>query len=291
MVIGIAFDRKEDYCFDNDATYFDFTTPAELSNVKTTLEKCGFTVKLLGNYQNIFKQLSDGSLKDMDLVFNMSEGIKSRNREGFVPSLLEMGNIPYTGTDAYGLSLSLNKYHSKIIAEHIGIRTPKYFIINDITDLVEKKPASYPSVLKPILEGTSSGVKLVNSYNEYISTARKLLYTFQQPVLCEKYIDGREFTVSLIGTGAETTVVGIIETVRKNGTSLGVFSSEEKIYCNCKRIPISSMSSNTKNLAFTWKTRFLYLAFLFTNVSLHRNSRQRVAQLCQDDTKQSQVFI
>lgn len=256
MVIGIAFDKKEDYGFGNDTSYFDFTTSAELSNVKQALEKCGYRVKLLGNYHHIFNQIANNEMHDVDLVFNMVEGIKSRNREGAVPSLLEMNHIPYTGTDAYGLSLCLNKYHSKIIAKYLGIQTPKYFIINTPMDINTEKLTSFPYVLKPILEGTSSGVKLVHSYEECIATANTLLNIYQQPILCEQYIEGREFTVSLLGTGTDTTLIGIIETVRKNGTPLGIFSAEDKIYGNCKRIPVSNMLDNTQKLAFQWAVQF-----------------------------------
>lgn len=256
MVIGIAYDKKEDYGFENDTSYFDFTTTAELSNVKQALEKCGYKVELLGNYQKIFKQLVSGELPKIDLVFNMSEGIKSRNREGAVPALLEMVQIPYTGTDAYGLSLCLNKHHSKIIAEYLGIRTPKYFIINSIDDILGKKLTAFPYVIKPILEGSSSGVKLINSYDDCISIAKQLLNTFHQPLLCEEYIEGREFTVSLIGTGIDTTPVGIIETVRKNGSPLAIFSAEDKIYGNCKRILAHDLPDVTKECAFHWAIKF-----------------------------------
>lgn len=256
MKIGIAYDLKEDYRFENDASYFDFTTMAELSNVKQALEKCGYTVELLGNYQNIFNKLVNGELKEIDLVFNMSEGVKSRNREGAVPALLEMAEIPYTGTDAYGLCLCLNKYHSKIIAEHLEIRTPEYFIINTIDDITEEKLTDYPYVIKPILEGSSSGVKLIHSYDECIATAKSILDIFHQPLLCERYIEGREFTVSLIGTGSDTTVVGIVETIRKNGSPLAIFSAEDKIYGNCKRILAHDLSDSIKEIAFHWAIKF-----------------------------------
>lgn len=256
MIIGIAYDKREDYSFNSDVCYFDFTTAAELSYVKQTLEKCGHTVKLLGNYYNILKLAAGDMLNDIDLVFNMSEGLKSRNREGTVPILLEMAKIPYTGTDAYGLGLCLNKYHSKIIAGYLEIPTPEYFLVNNEDDIKKKEPAYFPYVLKPIYEGTSSGVKLVKSYNEYTSEAAYLLNTFQQPVLCEKYIDGREFTVSLIGTGADTTVIGIVETLRKDGTPIGIFSSEDKIYGNCKRTLAQNIPEQIKELAFDQAIRF-----------------------------------
>lgn len=248
MIIGIAYDRKEDYGFNGDACYFDFTTVAELSYVKKTIENCGHTVKLLGNYYNILNSISNDMLKDIDLVFNMSEGLKSRNREGSVPILLEMAKIPYTGTDAYGLGLFLNKYHSKIIAEHLGILTPEYFLINNSDD-IQKELTCFPYVLKPIYEGSSSGIKLVRSYSEYTLEALYLLNTFQQPILCERYIEGREFTVSLIGTGVATNAIGMIETLRKNGTPIGIFSSEDKIYGNCKRSLVQNVPKQTEEVA------------------------------------------
>ncbi len=256
MIIGIAYDKREDYSFNSDASYFDFTTAAELSYVKQTLEKCGHTVKLLGNYYDILKAVACEMLNDIDLVFNMSEGLKSRNREGTVPILLEMAKIPYTGTDAYGLGLCLNKYHSKIIADYLGIQTPEYFMVNSKEDIVKKEPAFFPYVLKPIYEGTSSGIKLVKSYNEYALEASYLFDTFHQPILCEKYIDGREFTVSLIGTGADTTTIGIVETLRKNGMPIGIFSSKDKMYGNCKRALVQNMSEQTKDLALDQAIRF-----------------------------------
>ena len=74
--------------------------------------------------------------------------------------------------------------------------------------------------------------------------------------MCEQYIEGREFTVSLIGTGVDTTPVGIIETVRKNGSPLRIFTSEDKVYGNCKRILAHNVTANLKEQAFNWAIKF-----------------------------------
>ncbi len=73
--------------------------------------------------------------------------------------MLEYYNIPYVGTDAYGLLLSLNKFHTKLIAEHYKISTPKYDLI-ETSENVSKKVNSltYPLVIKPNSEGSSIGV-------------------------------------------------------------------------------------------------------------------------------------
>ena len=76
--------------------------------------------------------------------YNTAEGISSRNREGILPALFEAYRIPYIGTDAFGLSLTLNKYLTKIIAQHYGIKTPESILVsypgidNNIGEELEK---------------------------------------------------------------------------------------------------------------------------------------------------------
>lgn len=252
MIIGIAYDTRDDYDFDSDVSYYDFTTIAEVSYVKQNIEKCGHEVVLLGNYKKILSMFQNGIFPKVDLVFNMSEGAKSRNREGLIPSLLEMYEIPYTGTDAYGLSICLNKLHSKIMAEYLHIDTPKYFTIFSEADLLQLCPDKYPAVLKPIYEGTSSGVIRILSYDEYLENGKKLFTTYRQPLICEEYIDGREFTVSLVGSGEDIEIIGIVETIRKNGDPIGIFSTDDKICGNCTRTHPHKLDQNIIDKAYNW---------------------------------------
>ena len=61
----------------------------------------------------------------LDLVFNIAEGFKGRNRESQVPALLELLDIPYTGSDPATLSLALDKALAKKIVRQAGIHTPE----------------------------------------------------------------------------------------------------------------------------------------------------------------------
>lgn len=117
LCIGIAYDVKEDYSISAEGfLHCDFSMLFEIKMIKELLEERGHSVYLLGNYQKINKMLLDGEFPKIDIVMNTAEGILSRNREGWLPSLFEINNIPYSGSDAYALNLTLNKLHTKIIA-------------------------------------------------------------------------------------------------------------------------------------------------------------------------------
>lgn len=240
MNIGITYETREDYSFSStDLRYADFRTVAGITYIKKLLEQHGHHVTLIGSYKKLLEYLGKTHGSDLDIIFNASEGLKSRNREGWVPSLLEMCDIPFVGSDAYGLSLSLNKIHTKIICEHIGVKTPEFYEINKEKDVETiQATVSFPCVLKPNCEGTSSGVLLVKNPTEFYAKAWKLLKIYGQTILCEKYVDGRELTVSLIGNDESLRCLGIVETVRNNGEKIGIYGIKEKFTDICsKQIP------------------------------------------------------
>jgi len=62
----------------------------------------------------------------VDVVFNIAEGFKGRNRESQVPALLELLDIPYTGSDPATLAIALDKGLAKKIVRQHGIYTPNF---------------------------------------------------------------------------------------------------------------------------------------------------------------------
>lgn len=241
MNIGITYETREDFSFSStDWRYADFRTAAGITYIKRLFEMRGHHVTLIGSYKKLLQYLNNKQYFELDIVFNASEGIKSRNREGWVPSLLEMYGVPYVGTDAYGLSLSLNKIHTKIICKYLGIKTPDFYEIKDNNDInLLHNNVHFPCILKPSCEGTSSGVILIENAVDFKDKAQELLDTYNQTILCEKYIEGRELTVSLIGNGKSLRSLGVVETVRSSGKKIGIYGIEEKFTDICKKkIPI-----------------------------------------------------
>ena len=91
LKIGIAYDVKEDYKISSKGfKHCDFSTLAEISIIKQSLEQRGHSVILLGNYEKIYNMFITRNFPDIDIVLNTAEGIVSRNREGWLPSLFEI---------------------------------------------------------------------------------------------------------------------------------------------------------------------------------------------------------
>src|SRR5881275_502537 len=136
-----------------------------------------------------------------DLVFNMAEGIKGRNRESQVPALLELLDIPYSGSDPAALNIALDKALAKKIVRQHGILTPNFFTMNTGKERLPKD-LRFPLIVKPIAEGSSKGVhatSVVENEGELREAAQKMIAKYDQPALVEDHIGGREFTVGMLG--------------------------------------------------------------------------------------------
>ena len=138
----------------------------------------------------------------VDIVFNIAEGFKGRNRESQVPALLELLDIPYTGSDPATLSIALDKGLAKKIVRQAGIHTPNFQLMNTGKERLSKEFAGFPLMVKPVAEGSSKGVvtkSVCNSEAELREVVREIASKYDQPALIEEYISGREFTVGLLG--------------------------------------------------------------------------------------------
>lgn len=239
MIVGLCYDLKEDYGFNNtDYTYCNFATEESISFVKATLEKCGYNVQLIGNHKKLYDQLKNNTFC-CDIVFSTAEGIFSRNRESWIPVILEINHIPYVGMDAYGLSLTLDKVQTKLMARHLNIPTPNFYEIITADDIELKKDLlEYPFVVKPYREGDSMGVCLVEDKEQFIEKSTYLLKHYNQKLLCEEYLPQNEITVSVCEIDGIAKVLGMTETRSISGAILPIFSSEYKlIYGSQKIIP------------------------------------------------------
>lgn len=147
-----------------------------------------------------------------DLVFNIAEGLNGASREAQIPAMLDMLAIPYTGSDPVTLGNCLDKRRTKEILGFHRISTPRFAVV----DSPDRLPAfpGYPLIVKPAFEGSSKGVTdraLVRDRAALIRQVRWVQETCGQSVLVEEFLPGREFTVALLGNGANVQVLPIVE--------------------------------------------------------------------------------
>lgn len=237
MRIGITYDVLSDYGFQKtDLIFADFTSETTVSYIKRALEFLGHQVELIGNLPKLMRLVHTNQL-NCDLVFNIAEGISSRNREGLIPAFLECHKIPYTGSDAYALTLTLNKMHTKLVAQYLGVRTPAFSYIPYLTpsslfsDMLSH--LCYPIVIKPNQEGSSMGVYVARYEQECINGILRNFENYKQGVLCEEYVDGLEVTVPIVGTMEESKVLGISSFTHSNVGELSdihIYTKEMKYF-------------------------------------------------------------
>ena len=136
-----------------------------------------------------------------DICFNISEGLGGDAREAQVPALLELMQIPYTGSRVMANAISLDKTLTKRIwrDRRLPVAPFQEFIIGDEALRSELR---FPLFVKPAREGTGMGVDLkaiVTNEVELRERVKYILGVYKQPALVETYLSGREFTVGVIG--------------------------------------------------------------------------------------------
>jgi D-alanine-D-alanine ligase len=147
-----------------------------------------------------------------DIVFNIAEGRDGPNREAHIPAILEMLGIPYTGSDPMTLSICLDKGRAKEILFFYRVSTPGFQVVSSAREKIRLK--KFPLMAKPLHEGSSKGVKndaVVFTASDLKKKIDEITLQYHQPVLLEEYLEGREFTVSLMGNNGDIRVLPVVE--------------------------------------------------------------------------------
>ncbi|MGC8896898.1 MAG: D-alanine--D-alanine ligase family protein [Bacteroidota bacterium] len=190
-------------------TYAEWDTMETILAVKQALEE-HHDVTLIEADEHAYFRLR--SLHP-DIVFNMAEGIHGIARESQIPAMLEFLQIPYTGSDPLTLAICLDKARAKEILSYYGIPTPRFVVVHDINNL-DDSYLQMPVIVKPLHEGSSKGIfnsSVVYTHDELLSMCAQVLEHYGEPALVEEFLPGREFTVALLGNGADVRVLPIVE--------------------------------------------------------------------------------
>ncbi|MFZ4527950.1 MAG: D-alanine--D-alanine ligase [Undibacterium curvum] len=137
--------------------------------------------------------------------------------DGSLQGVLEQCNIPYTGSGVMACAIGMDKIFTKRIWQTHGISTPGYAVLNGQSDLQALgQNLGLPMILKPPHEGSTIGITKVN-HTADIQQAYTLAAQFDEVVLAEEFIEGREFTVAILGRGEQAYALPIIEIVAPEG--------------------------------------------------------------------------
>jgi len=233
MRVGITYDLREDYLGLGlgEEELAEFDRPDTIDAIDDTLQTLGYTTDRIGHVKSLTQRLARG--ERWDLVFNIAEGRHGYGREAQVPALLDAYRIPYTFSDPLTLSLTLHKGMAKQVVRGAGLPTPDFVVVKSDQDLGEIT-LPFPLFAKPVAEGTGKGVTAaskVGSRAALPAQCARLWSTYQQPVLVETYLPGREFTVGIIGTGREAQAAGMMEVILREHAEPHAYSFQNKERC------------------------------------------------------------
>lgn len=221
--IGIAYDRQDEYpkVYGPADKFAEFEPESTIEVMEEAIRKAGHIPIRLGGPFALLQQKPD-----VDVIWNIAEGYGSRNREAWVPVLCEMYDIPFWGSDAFSLSLSLNKAATKKMALSIGIPTPGWILATSEADL-QDLDLSYPLFLKPNYEGTAKGISersIAKDEASLLKMFTHLYETYDQEILIEEFMPGAEFTCAVIAKPLQLTPV-LERGICKN-TGIGIHALE-----------------------------------------------------------------
>jgi D-alanine-D-alanine ligase len=135
-----------------------------------------------------------------DVVFNLCESIDGvSSLEPLLPLLLERAGVAYTGSAPLTLGLALHKHKAKDVLRGAGVPTPEAVVLT--TPDVSQVALPFPLIVKPVREDASIGISSDSVVHDRAALERQvtfILARYRQPVLVERYIEGREIYVSML---------------------------------------------------------------------------------------------
>ncbi len=192
-----------------DDTFAEWDNEETIRAVKSALEACGHDVTLIEANRDAYDKLK---LINPEFVFNVAEGLRGSSRESQIPSMLEMLDIPFTGSDSITIGICHDKSRCKEILSYYKIPNAKFFITDAIHKVDNK--ISFPKFIKPLHEGSSKGIynsSVVNNCAELRNEIIRIKECYNQPSIIEDFLEGKEFTVAMLGNGEEVKVLPIVE--------------------------------------------------------------------------------
>ncbi len=137
----------------------------------------------------------------VDIAFNTCEGHRGGSREAQIPAILDALGMPYTGSGVMTLAIALDKAMTKRVFAFHGLPTPAFqtFITGD--ERIDAR-LKYPLFVKPSREGSGMGVtakSVVRNARELRAQVKHVIHAYRQAALVEEFIEGREFTLGLLG--------------------------------------------------------------------------------------------
>jgi D-alanine-D-alanine ligase len=185
----------------------EFDSPQTIDAIAGALERAGHEVERIEVSGPASRVIARLEALTPDLIFNTAEGHKGKTREAFYPSLFEELGVPFTGSDAYALCITLDKILTKRILSAYGVPTPRARLVSRATlESGALDDIAFPVIVKPNFEGSSKGISgtfsVCEDAYELAEITDRQLNRFEAGLIVERYVRGTDVACHFIeGTG------------------------------------------------------------------------------------------
>ncbi len=173
--------------------------------IQKTLQGLGYKVTFF-DFNNIGEAFNQLKNSDVDVVFNVCERINNSSLlEPHAASILDVLQIPYTGSNPTTLALCIDKIRVKKLLSYHNIPTPEWDYVYTMDDDI-REDLQYPLIVKPANSDNSIGItndSVVTNKEELNRELKKVIEGLKSPALIEEYIEGDEYDVNVIGNDAK----------------------------------------------------------------------------------------
>lgn len=199
MVVGLVYDPPTLLAGETEERQevYDHRV-AMRQGVTRVLREAGHGVVPLPLDDDALRRLREAKV---DIVFNLSCGIRGPSRQSFATAILDHLALPYTGSNTLAHAVGLHKPTTKKLFLYNHVPTPPFQVFARPDESLDPQ-LRFPLVVKPVQEGFSLGVTFQSLVYEEVALRHQvahILQDYRQPALVEEYIAGREFSVGLVG--------------------------------------------------------------------------------------------
>jgi len=185
---------------------------------------------------------------EFDLVFNLLHG--KYGEDGRIQGLLDVFGIPFLGSGVLASAITMNKRVTKDVYRSVGLRVPNDIIVKKgetITVNKIKDILGTPVVIKPVSEGSSIGISIMENENDILAGIEKA-FEFDLEVLLEEYVSGKEITCAVLGRKHLETLP-LVEIVPKDTHRFFDFEAKYTAGETTEICP-AKIESHLQNMAF-----------------------------------------
>lgn len=186
LAIDCAYGAKQIQLDEISESHLIRETPADFTERRVELDR------------NIFQTLEFIIQEKVDAVFIALHGGYGEN--GQLQAMLEVAHIPFAGSNSLSSAICMDKHISKLLVQANGIRTASWIRLQPNEPVPQERLSAmgFPIVIKPVDQGSTVGLSLVRQMSD-LQAALTEAFRYSSAVIAEKYIAGRELTVSILG--------------------------------------------------------------------------------------------